>query len=199
MVDPPQPEGASPQEIDGHGPYGSPETPDAAHQDIRQAKNHIPLGNPIEPYRTGPDHSRILVEQGEQFRCPASNQDSLSDAQHKGQTQADPDHPIHPFPFPGPQVLADEGHPGLMEGIHGDVQEILDAGTGAVGRHHHAAKEIDGSLDHHIGQAEEHGLDCGRDTDPGYFLQGFPIQQEPMPMVAERAGFPSQTAEHQGR
>lgn len=35
MVDPPQPEGAGPQEIDDHGSYGSPKPPDAAHQDIR--------------------------------------------------------------------------------------------------------------------------------------------------------------------
>lgn len=153
----------------------------------------------MEPYCAGPDHSRILIEQGEQFWRPVPDQDSLSDAQDKGQSQADPNHPIHSFPFPSTQVLADEGHARLMERIHGNVQEILDAGTCAVGRHYHTAKEIDGSLDHHIGQAEEHGLDCSRYADPGNFLQGFPIQQEPMPMVMERASFPSQAAEHQNR
>lgn len=62
MVDPPQPEGAGPQEIDGHGPYGSPEAPDAAHQDIRQAEDHIPLGNPMKAYDPGLDHIQILIE-----------------------------------------------------------------------------------------------------------------------------------------
>lgn len=76
--------------------------------------------------------------------------DSFQKSQAQGQPQTDPDHLFHPVPLPGSQVLTDEGHPRLVEGVHGHIEEILQTGSGAVGGHHHTAELVDGPLDHHI-------------------------------------------------
>ena len=55
-------------------------------------------------------------------------------------------------------VLAGEADGGLMEGVHGGIDEALDVAGSRISRHGHGAEGIDGGLDQHVGDGKDRAL-----------------------------------------
>ena len=89
------------------------------------------------------------------------------DAHRSHGKQADPQDLPEVFVFPRPHVLPHEVHGGLVEGVHGNVDEALDVPRGGVTGHGHGAESVDGGLDDHVGDGEQGALDPRRQADAG--------------------------------
>ena len=104
---------------------------------------------------------------------------------------------LDPAIVAGAQVLADKGNGGLVEGIHGDVDELLDVGGGGVAGHHHFAEGVDGGLDHHVGKGEQDPLEAGRQADPQNLPQGLAVDAHCPQIQVQRSGVPYHAQHHQ--
>ena len=91
----------------------------------------------VAQYHTGDDHEGLAVD--ERF--------------------------IHTLTFAGAVVLSREGEIGLIEGVHGLVDEVFNVGGGGGASYYRGAEGVDGGLDKHIGQGEDDTLETGRQAN----------------------------------
>ena len=77
-----------------------------------------------------------------------------------------PGHPVHPVALGSAVILAYKGDGRLVEGVHGDVDKVLDVGPGGgAGHQNRVVKGVEGGLNHHVGQGKHHPLKAGGQTD----------------------------------
>ena len=93
---------------------------------------------------------------------------------------------IHPAALPCPVVLTGEGQVGLIEGIHGLIDKVLNVAGSCRASHHGRAEGVDGGLDHHVRQREHNALEAGGQADLQDLSQNMPVQLHRLQIQAQR-------------
>ena len=194
---PDQAQAADTYNRNNHWHHGVSQAAQRAYHYIHNAAEGIDTGNIAEPHQPGGDYRRAV---GVDVQKWFSQQDgSISqynayrnDAELSGDQDA-----VDPLLLPGTVVLAGEGKGSLIKGIHCHVDKALNICSGRIAGYNHVAKEIDGGLNHHVGDGEHDALESGRKAD----LKNLPHLRTVNPQLAEfqvdAALFPDEAAQHQ--
>ena len=141
--DPEQTENAGTQQIDDHRAHRAAAAAYGAGEHIRQAEDYVGGDRDVKPHRTGGHHGGVLVINAQKGLAEHAGDGTQDRPRDHGTQQALFQDVLHPVIFSGADILAEEGLGRLVEGIHGHINEAVDAAGGTAAGHDHAAEGIE--------------------------------------------------------
>ena len=165
-VDPDHPQPAGASQGDQGGGDGGAHPADHPAGDVHQAAQQVGQADDVDAVQPVGDDGLVGGVDGQQLLAEQDGQPAQRRADDRHDEQAVPQDEGDALLFAGAHVLAGKVEGGLVDGVHGGVDEVFDVGRGGAARHRQGAEGVDGGLDQHVGDGEHHALDAGRQAHP---------------------------------
>ena len=195
--DPRQAEGAGAQQVDDHRKHRTAAAADGTGEHVRQTEDDIGRRHDAQALYAGHQHVRLLIVYPQQRLAEDAGHGAEERAGDHDAEKALVQNGLYTVVFSGADVLAQEGLHRLVEGVHGHINEAVDAAGSAAASHHNAAVGVDGALNDHVGNAEKAALNAGGHAYLGHEGKTAAVKPKPTPGKAQGVLRAHKTQQHQ--